>query len=139
MVPIQLLQQAATRCLYQNDILNTNKPAFRLHSTKDTIPTISIQSISIQNHSPTISHRLVVGFIPTIGANSLISLPPPPSKLSMSVPPTNASQPSVTASISKQERKEFTSRSSKHADRESQNRTPQSVDGDRIHPIIRSI
>jgi hypothetical protein len=49
----------------------------------------------------------------------------------MPVPPTSASQPSATASRSKQERKKAsTSRSSEHADRESQKRNPQSVDGD---------
>ena len=49
----------------------------------------------------------------------------------MPVPPSNASQPSATASSSKRERKKA-STSSEHADRESQNRTPQSVDGDSI-------
>ena len=116
---------------------NANQPekiAVRPHPNKDTDPTIPIRPISIQNHSPTVSHRSFKlppdGFIPTIGANSVISLPPP-HELSMPVPPTSALQPPATASSSKQERtKASTSRSSEHADRESRKRTPQSVDGD---------
>jgi hypothetical protein len=118
---------------------NENQPediAVRPHSTKDANSTIPIRPISIQNRSPTVSHRSFKlppdGFIPTVGADSVISLPPP-HELSMLVPPSYASQPSATASSSKRERKKAsTSRSSDQADRESQNRTPQleSVDGD---------
>lgn len=114
---------------------NANQPediAVRPHPTKDTNPTIPIRPISIQNRSPTVSHRSFKlppdGYIPTIGANSVISLPPP-HELSMPVPPSSA--PSATVSSSKGERKKApTSRSFEDADKESRKRTPQSVDGD---------
>ena len=116
---------------------NANEPeniAVRPHSTKDTSSTMPIRPISIRNHSPTVSHRSFKlppdGYIPTIGANSVISLPPP-HELSMPVPPTSAPQPSATPSGSKRERKKApTSRSFEHVDRESRKRTPESVDGD---------
>ena len=108
--------------------------AVRPHPTNDTSPTTPIRPISVQNHSPIVSHRSFKlppdGYVPIIGANSVISLPPP-HELSVPVPPTSAPQPSTTPSSSKQERKKTsTSRSSEHADRESRKRTPHSVDGD---------
>ena len=118
---------------------NANQPeniAVRPHSTEDTNPTIPMRPTSIQNHSPSVSHRSFKlppdGYIPTIGANSVISLPPP-HELSMPVPPTTAPQPPATstASSSKEERKKTpTSRSFELEDRESRKRTPKSVDGD---------
>jgi hypothetical protein len=91
-----------------------------------------ILPISIHNRSPTASHRSFKlppdGYIPTIGANSVISLPPP-HELSIPVPPASAFQPSATttSSDSKQERKDP---SSEQTDRESRKRTPPSFDGD---------
>ena len=112
---------------------NVNQPeniTVQPHSTKDTN---SIRPISVRNHSPAISHRSFKlppdGFIPTLSANSVISLPPP-HELSMPVPPTSATQPSAMSSFKQERKKASTSQSTERADREGQKRAPQSVNGD---------
>lgn len=93
---------------------NSNHPeniAVRPHPNHDSNPTMPIRPISVYNHSPTVSHRVVRlppdGYIPTVGSNSVISLPPP-HELSMPVPPTGTSLPSATepSSNPRQERRE---------------------------------
>ena len=91
-----------------------------------------IRPISIHNRSPSVSHRSFKlppdGYIPIIGANSLISLPPP-HELSIPVPPSGGPQPSATATSSRQERQNPSlSRLSKQTDRENRKLTPKSVD-----------
>jgi hypothetical protein len=68
----------------------TTKPAERITIQPNAEPSEQIHPIPIHNHSPSVSHRTIVlppdNYIPTLGPDSLISLPPP-HELSQPVPP----------------------------------------------------
>ena len=108
------------------------KIAVRPQSNEDS--DMPIRPISIHSRSPTASHRSFKlppdGYIPTLGANSLISLPPP-HELSIPVLPSGGPQPSATATSSRQERQNPSlSRLSEQPSRENRKHSPKSVDED---------
>ena len=113
-----------------NDINYPEDIAVRPHSTQESSSAIPIRPIS------TVSRRSSKlppdGYIPVVGVDSVISLPPP-HELSVPVPPAGTSKLSGVATDSslKQETKQTsTSRSSVQTDHEGRKRTPESVDGD---------
>jgi len=68
----------------------TTKPAERITVQPNAEPSEQIHPIPIHNYSPSVSRRSIVlppdNYIPTLGPDSLISLPPP-HELSQPVPP----------------------------------------------------